>query len=94
MNTAGTSFLNSTGVLKRRSFSFGYFCVLYFNWVLNVWPKESLNSADVGMTCFRVQIRTSVLLRFQKEKVAVIADIQQMFHCFLENKDHNFLCFL
>ncbi|XP_055367455.1 uncharacterized protein LOC114862962 [Betta splendens] len=36
-----------------------------------------------------------VLLRFRKEKVAVLADIQQMFHCFLVHEDHrNFLRFL
>lgn len=36
-----------------------------------------------------------VLLRFCKEKVAVLADIQQMFHCFEVNEDHrNFLRFL
>lgn len=36
-----------------------------------------------------------VLLRFRKEKVAILADIQQMFHCFLVLKDHlNFLRFL
>lgn len=36
-----------------------------------------------------------VLLRFRKEKVAILADIQQMFHCFLVHEDHrNFLRFL
>ncbi len=36
-----------------------------------------------------------VLIRFRKEQVAVIADIQQMFHCFLVHRDHrNFLRFL
>ncbi|XP_037617247.1 uncharacterized protein LOC119483203 [Sebastes umbrosus] len=36
-----------------------------------------------------------VLLRFRKEKVAILADIQQMFHCFLVREDHrNFLRFL
>nr|XP_021331373.1 uncharacterized protein LOC110439581 [Danio rerio] len=36
-----------------------------------------------------------VLLRFQKERVAILADIQQMFHCFLVRDDHrNFLRFL
>ncbi|XP_030209647.1 uncharacterized protein LOC115541880 [Gadus morhua] len=36
-----------------------------------------------------------VLIRFRKEQVAVIADIQQMFHCFLVRKDHrNYLRFL
>ncbi|XP_034163934.2 uncharacterized protein LOC117598271 [Pangasianodon hypophthalmus] len=36
-----------------------------------------------------------VLLRFRKEKVAILADIQQMFHCFLVHDDHrNFLRFL
>ncbi|XP_059830478.1 uncharacterized protein LOC132396696 [Hypanus sabinus] len=36
-----------------------------------------------------------ILLRFRKEKVAILADIQQMFLCFLVQEDHhNFLCFL
>lgn len=36
-----------------------------------------------------------VLMRFRKEKVAVLADIQQMFHCFLVREDHrNYLRFL
>ncbi len=36
-----------------------------------------------------------VLLRFRKERVAILADIQQMFHCFLVCDDHrNFLRFL
>ncbi|XP_078809202.1 uncharacterized protein LOC144994598 [Oryzias latipes] len=36
-----------------------------------------------------------VLLRFRKEKIAILADVQQMFHCFLVHKDHrNFLRFL
>lgn len=36
-----------------------------------------------------------VLIRFRKEQVAVIADIQQMFHCFLVRSDHkNYLHFL
>lgn len=36
-----------------------------------------------------------VLLRFRKERVAVLADIQQMFHCFLVHENHrNFLRFL
>ncbi|KAF1387159.1 hypothetical protein PFLUV_G00102450 [Perca fluviatilis] len=36
-----------------------------------------------------------VLLRFRKEKVAVLADIQQMFHCFVVREDHrNYLRFL
>ncbi|KAI2644797.1 Paraneoplastic antigen-like protein 5 [Labeo rohita] len=36
-----------------------------------------------------------VLLRFRKERVAILADIQQMFHCFLVRDDHrNFLRFL
>lgn len=36
-----------------------------------------------------------VLLRFRKEKVAILADIQQMFHCFLVHEKHcNFLRFL
>ena len=36
-----------------------------------------------------------VLIRFRNEQVAVIADIQQMFHCFLVRKDHrNYLRFL
>lgn len=36
-----------------------------------------------------------VLLRFRKERVAIMADIQQMFHCFLVHEDHrNFLRFL
>ncbi|KAI4886253.1 hypothetical protein NFI96_006958 [Prochilodus magdalenae] len=36
-----------------------------------------------------------VLMRFRKERVAVTADIKQMFHCFLVREDHrNFLCFL
>nr|XP_055046841.1 uncharacterized protein LOC129432444 [Misgurnus anguillicaudatus] len=36
-----------------------------------------------------------VLLRFRKEKVAITADIQQMFHCFVVREDHrNFLRFL
>ncbi len=36
-----------------------------------------------------------VLLRFRKERVAILADIQQMFHCFLVHDDHrNFLRFL
>lgn len=36
-----------------------------------------------------------VLLRFRKEGVAVLADIQQMFHCFLVHENHrNFLRFL
>nr|XP_055034971.1 uncharacterized protein LOC129422846 [Misgurnus anguillicaudatus] len=36
-----------------------------------------------------------VLIRFRKEKVAVIADIQQMFHCFLVRRDHrDYLRFL
>ena len=35
-----------------------------------------------------------VLLRFRKEKVAVLADIQQMFHCFEVSEEHrNFLRF-
>ncbi len=29
-----------------------------------------------------------VLLRFRKEKVAILADIQQMFHCFLVDESH------
>ncbi|KAM7373874.1 hypothetical protein PAMP_006564 [Pampus punctatissimus] len=36
-----------------------------------------------------------VLLRFRKEGVAILADIQQMFHCFLVHENHcNFLRFL
>lgn len=36
-----------------------------------------------------------VLLRFWKEKLAIVADIQQMFHCFLVCEEHrNFLRFL
>lgn len=36
-----------------------------------------------------------VLIRFRKEQVAVIADIQQMFHCFLVRNNHrNYLRFL
>lgn len=36
-----------------------------------------------------------VLIRFRKEQVAVIADIQQMFHCFLVRRDHrDYLRFL
>lgn len=36
-----------------------------------------------------------VLIRFRKELVAVMADIQRMFHCFLVREDHrNFLRFL
>ena len=36
-----------------------------------------------------------VLMGFRKEKVAVLADIQQMFHCFLVPEDHrNYLRFL
>lgn len=36
-----------------------------------------------------------VLLRFRQDSVAVTADIQQMFHCFLVRPDHrNFLSFL
>lgn len=36
-----------------------------------------------------------VLMRFRKERVAVTADIKQMFHCFLVREDHrNFLRFL
>lgn len=29
-----------------------------------------------------------VLIRFRKEQVAVITDIQQMLHCFLVHRDH------
>ena len=36
-----------------------------------------------------------VLLRFRKEPVAITADIQQMFHCFIVREDHrNYLRFL
>ena len=36
-----------------------------------------------------------VLIRFRKEQVAILADIQQMFHCFLVREDHrNYLRFL
>lgn len=36
-----------------------------------------------------------VLICFRKEQVAVIADIQQMFHCFVVHRDHrNYLRFL
>ena len=36
-----------------------------------------------------------ILLRFRKDRVAVTADIQQMFHCFLVREDHkDFLRFL
>ncbi|XP_020561773.1 uncharacterized protein LOC110015633 [Oryzias latipes] len=36
-----------------------------------------------------------VLIRFRKEQVAAVADIQQMFHCFLVRSDHrNYLRFL
>lgn len=36
-----------------------------------------------------------VLLRFRKESIAVMADIQQMFHCFMVREDHrNYLRFL
>ncbi|KAI3352353.1 hypothetical protein L3Q82_005321 [Scortum barcoo] len=36
-----------------------------------------------------------VLLRFRKETVAIMADIQQMFHCFMVREDHrNYLRFL
>ncbi|XP_039902004.1 uncharacterized protein LOC120742644 isoform X1 [Simochromis diagramma] len=36
-----------------------------------------------------------VLLRFRTESVAIMADIQQMFHCFMVREDHrNFLRFL
>lgn len=35
-----------------------------------------------------------MLMRFRKERVAVTADIKQMFHCFLVREDHrNFLRF-
>lgn len=36
-----------------------------------------------------------VLIRFRKEMVAVTADVQHMFHCFLVREDHrNFLRFI
>lgn len=36
-----------------------------------------------------------VLMRYRKERVAVMADVQQMFHCFLVREDHrNYLRFL
>ncbi|XP_028822925.1 uncharacterized protein LOC114778148, partial [Denticeps clupeoides] len=36
-----------------------------------------------------------VLMRFRKEKVAILADVQQMFHCFIVRPDHrNYLRFL
>ncbi|XP_011487025.2 uncharacterized protein LOC105356652 [Oryzias latipes] len=36
-----------------------------------------------------------VLLRFRKESIAIMADIQQMFHCFVVREDHrNYLRFL
>ncbi|XP_069133223.1 uncharacterized protein [Argopecten irradians] len=37
----------------------------------------------------------SILIRFRKERVAFVADIQQMFHCFFVTEEHrNFLRFL
>lgn len=48
-----------------------------------------LTSPDLNTTLI------GVLLCFRKEKVAIMADIQQMFHCFLVCEDHrNVLCFL
>ena len=35
-----------------------------------------------------------VLIRFHKEAVAITADIQQMYHCFLVREDRNFLFFV
>ena len=36
-----------------------------------------------------------VLLRFRKEPIAVTADVQQMFYCFVVQRDHrDYLCFL
>lgn len=40
-------------------------------------------------------LNNSLLLRFRKEEVAISADIQQMFHCFLvQPEDRIFLRFL
>ncbi len=58
------------------------FCGISLNDVLLTGPD--LNNSLLG-----------VLLRFRKERVAVLADIQQMFHCFLVHENHrNFLRFL
>ena len=36
-----------------------------------------------------------VLMHFQRERIAVTTDIEQMFHSFLVREDHrNFLCFI
>ncbi|XP_067306911.1 uncharacterized protein [Pseudorasbora parva] len=58
----------------------------YFDTSLNgvLLSGPDLNNSLIG-----------VLIRFRKEQVAVIADIQQMFHCFLVRRDHrNYLRFL
>lgn len=55
------------------------FCGVSLNDVLLTGPD--LNNSLLG-----------VLLRFRKERVAILADIQQMFHCFLVHESHrNFL---
>lgn len=58
------------------------YCNVSLNDVLLTGPD--LNNSLLG-----------VLIRFRKEQVAVMADIQQMFHCFQVREDHrNFLRFL
>ncbi|XP_070402814.1 uncharacterized protein [Nothobranchius furzeri] len=58
------------------------YCGVSLNDVLLTGPD--LNNSLLG-----------VLLRFRKERVAILADIQQMFHCFLVHGNHrNFLRFL
>ncbi|XP_054591066.2 uncharacterized protein [Nothobranchius furzeri] len=58
------------------------YCGVSLNDVLLTGPD--LNNSLLG-----------VLLRFRKERVAILADIQQMFHCFLVHGNHrNFLQFL
>ncbi|KAK7891906.1 hypothetical protein WMY93_023869 [Mugilogobius chulae] len=64
---------------------------------------ESQNAKSSGMSLNNTLLKgpdlnnslIGVLVRFRKEQVAVLADIQQMFHCFLVRRDHrNYLRFL
>jgi hypothetical protein len=58
--------------------------VLPFLWVP---PKTSLNNVLLTGPDLSNSL-LGVLLRFRREMIAVTADIQHMFHCFIVQEDH------
>lgn len=58
------------------------------------WSGISLNDVLLKGPDLNISL-LGVLVRYRKEKIAILADIRQMFHCFLVHEDHrNFLHFL